>query len=429
MSQYGEQLNLFNQDDNSHSYFTKKRSWSASKHRIMLKYIQSFCYNLGGNKGYQSSVLNYVDGFAGEGKYDEGIGIRDFIDGSEFWQRYESSFSDTDGSPLIALKCSQIFAQENRVNLRCFFSEAKKKNHQQLQKNCQSVTGNLDYKIYDSKPFTDCLSEIVEDLQGYPTLFFLDAFAVKGLDFTEIVKICNYLTQYKGELFLLFHNRQVARCAGQSTPKSTKESAVKAAKTYTKNLTRLLGKDSEEEWKSKWLELRNSPQQFERWALNYFKYRLFNRTQIKGVASFEIKEFYDDNRPQYSIIVCSNHPQKAFGEFLNEFIADENQLLFYQETSDKNITRFLDHEWQKETSMRKQYIKNRVLELLVNDLKQWLSVKNAITMLILRFGQLGYLKRKEYRIIFIELYHEKKFQARNLGKKNELTLKSEIKIV
>jgi hypothetical protein len=73
VNQDSKQLSLFANDSESANYFNRKREWSASKHRIMLKYIQSFCYNLGGDNIYQSKILNYVDGFAGEGKYEQGI--------------------------------------------------------------------------------------------------------------------------------------------------------------------------------------------------------------------------------------------------------------------------------------------------------------------------------------------------------------------
>jgi hypothetical protein len=55
-------------------------------------------------------------------------------------------------------------------------------------------------------------------------------------------------------------------------------------------------------------------------ALEYFKNRIRKESGFRGVTSFEIKERYSDNRPQYSIVVGSNHPEKAFGEFLNEFV-------------------------------------------------------------------------------------------------------------
>jgi hypothetical protein len=81
----------------------------------MLKFIQSFCYNLGGDEPYQSKHLNYVDGFAGMGKYTEGIGIEDFVNNSNFWlSKNEHELENTDGSPLIALKCAKLFRQEDR---------------------------------------------------------------------------------------------------------------------------------------------------------------------------------------------------------------------------------------------------------------------------------------------------------------------------
>jgi hypothetical protein len=89
----GDQLSLpLGNSNDSENYFTRKRSWSASKHRILLRYIQSYCYNLGGNGNYQSEHLNYVDGFAGIGKYTEGRGIEDFVNNSKFWSKYKHEF-------------------------------------------------------------------------------------------------------------------------------------------------------------------------------------------------------------------------------------------------------------------------------------------------------------------------------------------------
>ena len=54
-----KQLSLFDQQpEDSNKFFTRKRPWSAAKHRIMLRYIQAHCYNLGGSKPYQSKYIN-----------------------------------------------------------------------------------------------------------------------------------------------------------------------------------------------------------------------------------------------------------------------------------------------------------------------------------------------------------------------------------
>ncbi|MHC5775828.1 three-Cys-motif partner protein TcmP [Nostoc sp.] len=233
-----KQLSLFDQQpEDSNKFFARKRPWSAAKHRIMLKYIQAHCYNLGGRKSYQSMYINYVDGFAGAGKYDEGIGIENFVDQSKFWQRYKTEFLDTDGSPLIALKCAKIFSFEERVTLRCFFTEEDKDLNQELKSNCSLIGEGLPYKVYDPQRFDKTLTQIMNELEKYPTLFFLDAFGVKGVTFEQIQHIANYVSQYKGELFLLFHNRAVARHAGfyKTSYKNSKDQ--KTAETYTQNLT------------------------------------------------------------------------------------------------------------------------------------------------------------------------------------------------
>ncbi len=428
----GEQLelDLFGQNsENSKTFFTRKRPWSAAKHRILLRYIQAHCYNLGGDQPFQSKHMNYVDGFAGEGKYDEGMGIEDFIDNSQFWQRYENDFMDTDGSPLIALKCAKIFRLENRVNLRCFFTEEDKENNQKLRDNCNSIGQGLDYKIYDPQAFGIVISEVMNELNNYPTLFFLDAFGVKGVTFEQICSIATYLSQHKGEMFLLFHNRAVARNAGQYKTKYKNSQEEKTAKTYTQNLTQLLGYNSDADWKPKWLECKDQEQKFERWALEYFKSRLQKESRFKGVASFEVKETYNDVRPQYHIVVGSNHPQKAFGEFLNEIFWKENELLFFEDDKSKTNHRFMEQAWKRESDERVMKIRPVIIDILHRKNQDWMPLKDVITMLILEIGNLGYLGRPKYREIMLELYKEKIIEARDLGAKGKLTLKNNVRIV
>ena len=416
--------------NNQENYFTRKRSWSASKHRIMLRYIQSFCYNLGGNKPYQSEHLNYVDGFAGIGKYTEGIGIEDFVNNSKFWSnKYEHEFENTDGSPLIALKCAKLFRQENRVNLRCFFIESKPDFNRKLRKNCETVAEGLSYKIYKPQTFEVAFPELIKDLENCPTLFFLDIFAVKGITFDTICDIGNYVSQYKGELFLLFHNIQVARNAGQYKTTYPNFKEQQTAESFIKNLTNLLGVDSDMDWKPKWLELKDQPQEFERWALEYFKERMRKEGGFKGVTSFEIKETYNDIRPQYSIVVGSNHPEKAFGYFLNNFVFEENKLLFFQDNYE-GIQKFLDKEWQAEEKKRLAIIKAQSLEILHQIKPEWQSFEDVITYIILKMDDLGCLKRTQYyKDILGSLYQEGRLEIQNPGSRDPYTLKSLLRIV
>lgn len=428
----GKQLSIFDQQpEDPNNFFSRKRHWSAAKHRILLRYLQSYCYSLGGNKSYQSRYINYVDGFAGAGKYGEGIGIEDFVNDSEFWaKKYDHGFENTDGSPLIALKCAKLFNQEERVNLRSFFVEANLSSNKKLKENCQIIGKNLFYKIYDPQTFDAAFHKVMNDLNNYPTLFFLDTFGVKGFTFDQISYIGNYVRQHKGELFFLFHNISVARYAGQSTTISQKSSMQKAAKTFEKNLTALLGVNSEQVWKPKWLELKEKPQSFERWALEYFKDRIRKESGFRGVTSFEIKESYSDTRPQYSIVVGSNHPEKAFGEFLNEFVWEEEKLLFFKENAAKEVKKFLEKEWENENNKRIEEIKPQALEILIDLRPNWISFKEAITKIILGITDLGRLKRTQYyNEILGSFYQEGRLEIRNPGFKKPYTLDSQLRIV
>lgn len=152
------QLSLFSDNSQkSQDFFGRKRSWSASKHRLLLKYLQSFCYVLSGGE-YPSEVLNYVDGFAGKGKYEDGMGLTSFTDSSSFWKRYNTKFSDADGSPLIALKCAEIFRNENRVRLNCHFAEANRKSFIELQENCRILQSEISHKVYGPGEFEELLA-------------------------------------------------------------------------------------------------------------------------------------------------------------------------------------------------------------------------------------------------------------------------------
>lgn len=429
------ELNLFGQQpnepepENSKDFFIRKRTWSAAKHRIMLRYIQAHCYILGGNKPYQSKYINYVDGFAGAGKYDEGIGIETFVDNSNFWKRYNTKFLDTDGSPLIALKCAKIFKDEGRVNLRCFFTEEDNHLNQKLRDNCSCLGQGLDYKIYEPQEFGIALPKIMNELDNYPTLFFLDAFGVKGITFEQICIIADYVRRYKGELFLLFNNRAVARNAGQYKTSYKNSKEEKAANTYTQNLTKLLGPNSDIDWKPKWLEYRDQEQKFERWALQYFKSRLQEESSFKGVASFEVKETYNEVRPQYSIVVGSNHPQKAFGEFLNEFFCQENESLFFEIDKSGINHKFLEQAWKREIDERINNIRPLVIDILKIKNQNWMPLKDVITLLILEIGNLGYLSRSKYREIMLKLYEENIIESRELSARGNLTLETHVRIV
>ncbi|MBD2566924.1 three-Cys-motif partner protein TcmP [Anabaena lutea] len=424
-----KQLSLFSDEP---EYFNRKRTWTAAKHRIMLRYIQTFCYTLGGSQGFQSKYLNYVDGFAGEGKYDEGIGIENFVDKSEFWKRYKTDFLDTDGSPLIALKLAKIFELEERVTLRCFFTEEDKERNQKLNINCSLIGEGLSYKIYDYQRFDKALVQIMNELKNYPTLFFLDAFGVQGVTFEQICSIADYVSKNKGELFLLFHNRAVARNAGFYKENYKDSKKQKTAETYTQHLTKLLGDKSDLEWKPKWLEYQQEEQKeqkFERWALEYFKDRLQKNSSFNGVASFEINEQYNDTRPQYHIVVGSNHPQKALGVFLNDFVYQENELLFYQDDKSGKYHKFMSQEWERQNNERISTIKPQIIDILRSKNQDWMTLDNAITLIILEIGNIGYLNRKKYREIFLKLYEEKIIEPKELGASGKLTLENFIRVV
>lgn len=155
-----------------------------------------------------------------------------------------------------------------------------------------------------------------------------------------------------------------------------------------------------------------------------------NETGFKDVTSFEIKETYADKRPQYSIVVGSNYPEKAFGEFLNDFIWEEEKLLFYKDNNTKQIEMFLDKEWDAENKRRIEKIKPAAIEILQKLTSSWLPCEEAITKIILGISELGVLKRTQYyNEILIPLYQAGRLEIRKPGSRKPFTLKSELRLV
>jgi hypothetical protein len=204
---------------------------------------------------------------------------------------------------------------------------------------------------------------------------------------------------------------------------------IKAATAYCQNLTELLGSNSDRDWKQKWLELKETPQSFEKWALEYFKNRMRLESGFKGVTSFEIKETFQESRPQYSVVVGSNHPEKAFGEFLNEFVWEEERLLFCKENKTKEVKQFLDKEWDTENQKRILEITPKAIEILSNIMPEWISFKEAITRIILELNELGRLKRTQYyNDVLGVLYKQGRLEIRNPGSRKPYTLDSLLKL-
>ena len=328
---------------------------------------------------------------------------------------------------MIALKCATLFKEEGRLDLRSFFAEAKPELNQALHLHCQTISRDIEYRIYEPLHFDSVLPLIMQSLHEFPTVFFLDPFGVKGMTFEHILQVADYVNRNKGEVFLLFNNRAVARNAGHLKSSYKDDSDFKSSQTYIQHLTNLLGPESKSIWQEKYLQCKDIPQSFEQWALDFFKSQIKKYSNFKGVTSCEIKESYAD-RPQYSIVVGSNHPSSAFGEFLNEFFHKEDKLLFDETdiTGSQSHSKFLEQQWLKEQAKRSDSISYEVKQILENT-KPWMSLDDLITELILKIDRIGYLNRRAYRDFIENYYKEGLIVAKNLGKKGLLTLNSQVK--
>ncbi|MGC9504590.1 three-Cys-motif partner protein TcmP [Baaleninema sp.] len=436
-----KQLSLFDNDPNAQrDFFTRKREWSVAKHRIILKYLQASCYNLAA----LSDTINYIDGFAGSGEYEEGAigGIEEFIKNSPFWKRYEPNFSDKDGSPIIALKTSRILQAEQRVNLRCFFVEENRERNQKLRDKCSAVGEGLGYKIYPPSGFEEILDNLMVDLgQGLskpcPSLFFLDTFSPNGVGFESLKRIAEYQINFGGELFILFHNGYLSRQVGNAMSEKWKQQGKTTGDTFAKKVDSFFGASSKKAWRQKWEEIKRTdspPQTFAKWAIEHYKQKLRDECSFKGVVSFEIKEEFNSVAPKYHIIACSRHPEKAFGVLLNDLVYEENKSLFFRDNFNQNLSEFLEQDWQRENQDQLKILKPHITRILADICSEWTLLDDAMTRLILTLDRegilsMGKLKRKQYRSeVFIPLYQKGILEAETVGKQGLPRLTDRVRV-
>jgi len=157
------------------------REHTAAKHEVYRKYLTPWTNKLG-----KFNKIRVVDCFAGRGSYVEAV------DCSPLEMEFIDTPAEIPGSPQIIL--DRLTARSQQFEeAECFFIEDNDENFKCLKENIDNTTGvasNVNKKCVNGK-FQNKVLDVVESTDGNdcPTLFFIDPFGFKALDYDVITEI------------------------------------------------------------------------------------------------------------------------------------------------------------------------------------------------------------------------------------------------
>ncbi len=160
-------------------FFEERREWSERKHALVKAYVESFTKILGSI----GETVYYVDGFAGQGFYEDGA----------------------KGSPVLIADYAQSLAGKP-YRLNCINVEKEEDVFDDLERSMQPYCGlATNYQ----GPFADHVQQVLAKIGSCPTIFFLDPCGLKGIEWTGIEPIFHrpHVTEVLLRLDLPYMNR------------------------------------------------------------------------------------------------------------------------------------------------------------------------------------------------------------------------------
>jgi three-Cys-motif partner protein len=135
-------------------FHSELKAWSQIKHRILGTYLSLFLGKLGSRGG----PVYYVDGFAGQGKYDDG----------------------QHGSPLIAADIAANPVQKSRIGiLKCINVEADTVTFANLERATEPYVKQGIVTNY-AGTFDAVLPRVLQQVGDDTAFFFIDPFGTEG---------------------------------------------------------------------------------------------------------------------------------------------------------------------------------------------------------------------------------------------------------
>lgn len=256
-------------------FFSELKDWSARKLAIIKKYVDGFSRIL----GRSNREIYYVDGFAGQGAYDNG----------------------EKGSPVLAAEASLAFQQGNMpFTLKCINIEKDHGNYANLLDETKRF-GNLVENIEGT--FEDNIDIILSKIGGHPTVFFIDDFGVKGTGWDAVEKVV--ARKDSTDLWIRFDYKTILRLAGFY------DSGAKDAQGKLNTLQSMFGVSDPKHLQSRLIG--DTSEERISNAINFYIERLkqtFNKFGKRGFAASYSINSIDGQRKYFLIFACA-HPKAA----------------------------------------------------------------------------------------------------------------------
>lgn len=255
-------------------FFDDLKDWSERKLQLLENYVAAASKIMG-----IIGQVYYIDGFAGEGIYDDG----------------------SKGSPVRIAELAQQYKREAKpYSLTCINIEENKKRFTNLQ-SATAQFGNLVLNLQGT--FTSNISRILREIGNQPTICFLDPFGLKGIDWVGVEKIINRSTYASTDLWIRFDAQTALRLRGFF------DSQVPNAEQYLETLASVFG-IADKDYLNKRLAGRTVEERFQN-ALSLYKELLvdeFRKLRRTGFADiYPIRTL--EGKVKYYLVFATAHPK------------------------------------------------------------------------------------------------------------------------
>ncbi len=255
-------------------YFDELKEWSKRKLQLLEDYVKAASKIMG-----IIGRVYYVDGFAGEGFYDD----------------------NSKGSPVRIAELAQSYEKEAKpYSLKCINIEESRKRFANLQ-GATVEFGNLVLNLPGT--FVDNIDRILREIGDQPTICFLDPFGLKGIDWMGVKKIINRGTRSSTDFWIRFDTQTASRLYGFF------DSLIPNAEQYLETLSNVFGIEDKTYLYSR-LAGKTAEDRFQN-ALHLYMERLvneFKKARGSGYADvYPIKTL--SGKIKYYLVFATAHPK------------------------------------------------------------------------------------------------------------------------
>ncbi len=254
----------------SHPHFEDLKEWSERKHELLINYLGGFVRILGGSS---KGIVYYVDGFAGRGLYEDG----------------------GKGSPVRAVEFAKSLT-DREYKLLCINVEEDETLFENLE---STINPYNDIATCYQGRFENHVENILSLIGDFPTIFFLDPFGIKGIEWDCLNPILS--RQNITEILIRINPKDLSRLAGFS------DSNAAEAEGKMNLLTQLYGFDSSGDWEEVWHSEGTEG------LVDLYANRILNTmSEIRGcayVCKYPIRTIH--GKLKYFLLFGTRHPKGA----------------------------------------------------------------------------------------------------------------------